>query len=338
MTAEAQLDRILHIIPRAAGHGGATYEELAAELGVDRDRIVDDLVRVRSREYYHPAETGTEIQVGMDGDRVTVFTTGPLQRPVRLTLREAAALHLGLRLLAAERDDPALLDAVADLGRRIAWAVPADLDSLIAGGPGACDTLRAALVDAARTRRTVVIRYLKPDAPGPETRTVDPWVVAHAAGRWYVVGRDHHRHEPRVFRVDRVLDVRRAGGESDAGGSDAGGPGRPGEADQPGQAPGSFTVPDDFDPADYLDQDQGQVYRADDDIEVTVRYGPRVARWLLERGEGEADDDGGVVVAHTVADPGWIVRHVLQYGPDAEVLAPAEVRAWVAEAVGRVER
>ena len=69
---------------------------------------------------------------------------------------------------------------------------------------------------------------------------------------------------------------------------------------------------------------------------MPVRYGPRIARWLLERGAGEADDDGSVVVTHEVADPRWLVRHVLQYGPDAEVLEREEVRGLVREGAERV--
>ncbi len=92
-----------------------------------------------------------------------------------------------------------------------------------------------------------------------------------------------------------------------------------------------FDPPADFDPTDYLDA--GRVYRAGDEVRVTVRYSPRIARWIIERGEGRVEDDGAVVVERLVSDPGWIVRHVLRYGPDAEVIAPDEVRGWVAAAL-----
>jgi predicted DNA-binding transcriptional regulator YafY len=36
-----------------------------------------------------------------------------------------------------------------------------------------------------------------------------------------------------------------------------------------------------------------------------------------------------VTIAHPLADTAWAVRHVLQYGPDAEVVEPEEVRALV---------
>ncbi|MFC1575522.1 WYL domain-containing protein [Gemmatimonadota bacterium] len=42
----------------------------------------------------------------------------------------------------------------------------------------------------------------------------------------------------------------------------------------------------------------------------------------------------GFTVTHRVADPHWIVRHVLQYGAEAEVLTPEEVRGWVRGVVG----
>ena len=39
-------------------------------------------------------------------------------------------------------------------------------------------------------------------------------------------------------------------------------------------------------------------------------------------------------MTYQVADPHWIVRHVLQYGAEAEVLEPEEVRGWVRGVVG----
>jgi predicted DNA-binding transcriptional regulator YafY len=36
--------------------------------------------------------------------------------------------------------------------------------------------------------------------------------------------------------------------------------------------------------------------------------------------------DGGVIVSYLVASPEWLVRHVLQYGPEAEVVGPPSYR------------
>ena len=44
-------------------------------------------------------------------------------------------------------------------------------------------------------------------------------------------------------------------------------------------------------------------------------------------------EDGTLTMEHPLADPHWVIRHVLQYGPDAEVLEPPAMRRAVAEAV-----
>ena len=64
---------------------------------------------------------------------------------------------------------------------------------------------------------------------------------------------------------------------------------------------------------------------------MTVRYSPRIARWIAEREEKPLDTDGSLTLEHPVADVHWAVRHVLQYGRDAEVLAPERVRTAVRE-------
>jgi hypothetical protein len=59
---------------------------------------------------------------------------------------------------------------------------------------------------------------------------------------------------------------------------------------------------------------------------LVIRYSPRIARWIAEREEGEAEPDGSFVVSHPLADDAWAVRHVLQYGPEALVLEPERLR------------
>jgi predicted DNA-binding transcriptional regulator YafY len=309
-TALDRMERILQILPHAAREGGIGYDELARIIGADRDQIERDLTEVTDREFYHDAGSVTDIQVALDADRVRVWTTGHLQRPLRLTLGEAAALDLGLRMIATERDDPKLHASMRSLLEQVARAVPDELLDRFAldGDPGSADTLRALIVDAARQRRRCRIRYLKPDARAPEDREVEPYTVAYAEGRWYVIGYCPERQGVRAFRTDRILEAALAGD--------------------------SFQPPDDFEPGDYVDQ--GRVYRAHEEVEVAVRYDGRVAPFLRERGHGEPLDDGGVLVRHRVADPGWLVRHVLQYGRDARVLEPADFVQLVRAAVARL--
>jgi predicted DNA-binding transcriptional regulator YafY len=309
-TALDRIQRILQLIPLAARDEGIGYDELADRLGIDRNDLERHLAELTDRTYYLDAGAVEDLQILLDDDRVRIWTAGPLRRPVRLAPGEAAALDLGLRILAAEREEPELVERMRGLMERVAWTVPDDvLDRFAADGdPDSGDALRALIVDAARRRRRVRLLYLKPDAEAPEERSVDPYTVAYAEGRWYVVGHCPERDDVRVFRMDRVLEA------------------TPGDA--------TFDPPADFDPADWITD--GRVYSPGQEIEVVVRYSGRVAPWLLERGEGEVQEDGGVVVRHRVSDIGWIVRHVLKYGRDARVVEPEVVRRAVVEAVGRV--
>lgn len=316
-TADRQLERILYLLPAAAREGGADLAELAGRLGVGPDRVLRDLEEVWSRVFYHPSGGADDIQIAVEADRVRVRAGDEFRRPPKLGLREALALHLGLRMVAAERAGLAeggvarerILALGRRLERRLATARTDDLRPRYRLDDGAeGDELRALLFEAARERRAVRIGYLKPDADEPEERVVEPWILAHAAGRWYALGRSEARDDVRAFRLDRIVAL---------------------EALEE-----RFRVPEAFDPEDYLEG--GRVYRAEEAIDVTVRYSERIARWMAERGWGEPADDGSLTRVHRVADPGWAVRHVLVYGPDAEVLGPPEIRALVDEVAGGI--
>ena len=69
------------------------------------------------------------------------------------------------------------------------------------------------LWDATRTRTPVRFGYRTLlGAPAPPTRHLQPWGVVSYRGRWYVVGHDTDRGEPRVFRLSRVQGEVRADG------------------------------------------------------------------------------------------------------------------------------
>lgn len=315
-TAIEQLDRLLYLIPAAAREGGCALDELATRLDTTPQEILDDLEAVTARAYYHPAAgTADDLQILVEGDRVGVWTTGEFRRPVRLGPLEALCLALGLRRLAAERGPEhraGLLEFATRLERAVATAPVEELLAAVgvappeAGGGGILGALREATSLGRRCR----IRYEKPGAE-PEWRTVRPYALVSAAAGWYLLAHCEERDAVRAFRVERVLEVE--------------------------LLPGTFDAPADFDPDAWIDAG-GRVYRGEteQEEEVRVRYSPRIAAWIREQGPVEEQPDGSVVVTHRVADPGWVVRHVLGYGAEAEVLSPPEARERVSAAVARM--
>ena len=95
----------------------------------------------------------------------------------------------------------------------------------------------------------------------------------------------------------------------------------------------NFSVPEDFDPALYVTD--GRVFRSDAEEAVLVHYSERVAPWIREHGPVEELENGRVSVSFATADPGWVVRHALHYGPEAEVVEPLAVREMVVGAAAR---
>lgn len=334
-TARDRLERILYLLPAAATEKGAPLDELCEDLGVSRDVLLGDLEELTARAYYHPAGGGDDLQVFLEPDRVRVWTTGEFRRPPKLAPREALALGLGLRVLAAEaggdgRDE--LLALARRLEAELAAAPPEELlprfaieDAPVEPSPDPARpeptdvdrhrvpdaaVLRGRLVEAAREGRRCGFRYLKPDADAPEVRRLEPYAVVEASGRWYAVGRDPDRDAMRAFRLDRMLDTE--------------------------------VLETPFEPAPDFELDRflsgGRVFWSSAATEARVRYSPAIARWILERGVGAERADGSAVATHRVADPTWAVRHVLQYGGDAELLGPGDLRRRVAAAARDVVR
>jgi predicted DNA-binding transcriptional regulator YafY len=261
--------------------------------------VSQDITDVTQRCFYHPAGSGDDLQIELTSDRVSVWTKGDFQRPVTLSLPEAVCLGLALRgeggeggWALLEKVEGALSSVTPD--QLLQQIEASDLRPEDSG-------IRATVAEALTEGVSCRIRYLKPGDEAPVARTVRPYALAHAEGSWYLLAYCEVSEEVRIFRIDRILEAAPTG------------------------LP--IQVPDDFDGGEYLDG--SRVYRGGNETTVRVKYSPRIARWISEREGLKPSRDGSLTVTHQVADPHWIVRHVLQYGPDAEVLEPDEVRGWV---------
>jgi proteasome accessory factor B/proteasome accessory factor C len=310
-----RLARLFHVIAKASRPEGASLAELARELGVDSDSIVADLREIQERDLYHPSGSGADFQISIEPRRVRVWTKHDLARPLKLTPLEALALWLGLEIVrvsseyGTEQDASALRDR---LRRHLAAQPDIERDAPIATpslteDPG---DIRRSLEAAVAGCRVCRLRYLKATADRPEERSVRPYGLVHAEGEWYLLGHSEEAGVVRAFRLDRVLAVE-VGEER-------------------------FVRPPDFDPAQALDVPSGRVLDASAHQEARVRYSARIARWIAERDAGDWLEDGSFAVRHEVADPEWLVRHVLQYAGEAEVVEPPALRALVASAARRI--
>lgn len=307
MTAAHQLRRLLTLLPRFAESPQQSLSALATELRVPRAQLVADLALLAGRADETADDDG--VMVLIEGDSVVV-RTDHFHRPMRLTAAELCALELGLGILARESPGdagPRIAELLTKLRRAIA-DLPRDqvyrgLREGALAGDGAGEVL-GALREALRRGRKLAIDYHGPHDVAPAERVVQPWALLFSRGAWYLVGWCERSDAQRVFRSDRI--TRAVVLEA---------PARP---------------PADFVPEDVL-VDGRPWCGPTTTSRCVVRYGPAIARWIAERDGGMMNTDGSVTRSLPLADREWAIRHVLQYGPDAEVIEPVELREAVAE-------
>ncbi len=306
-TAATQLRRLLAVIPALADGEEHSLADIAARVNVAPGTLLRDLQSLAVR-FDEPGGFVEGLQLYIEADRVSAVTNHFL-RPMRLTLQELHALDLGLSMLRLERpphEHGTIERARERLRKAMVHIPPGDLrDGVrVAELPvqGHEDHL-SALREALRARHKVELTYRRASSPESSTRTICPYAFVVASGTWYLIAYCETARSVRVFRLDRIMEVR--------------------PLDNPYEVPETFTV------SQYLSE--GRVFHHPEPRRMRVRYSPAIARWIAERERVEPDSDGSVTIDHPLADEDWGVRHVLQYGAEAEVLEPAELRRLVGE-------
>jgi proteasome accessory factor C len=302
MTASDQLRRILHLIPTLADGETHPISEVALNAGVDRASLLKDIESITER-FEVPGGFVEGLQVFLDADTISVVPNHFL-RPMRLTKGELCALELGLAMLRAERppeEHIAIETARVRLESVIAKLpdeeIASDLRQATLSAAGDLEHLRR-LREAFRQRRRVRLRYRKAADHEAAVRIICPYGIVFSSGMWYAVAHCDGADEVRIFRLDRIENVE--------------------------QLETKFAVPKENVVESILRE--GKAFQALAAGTLRVRYSPRIARWIAEREGKPLDQDGSLTMEHPLADTDWAVRHLLQYGPEVDVLDPPEIR------------
>lgn len=310
-TAAAQLRRILNLMPEVADGDPHPIDDVAARLGVSRDVLFSDLVAITKR-FDEPGAFVEGVSVEWENDSLSVVTPH-FRRPMRLTMRELCALELGLSILRREwpMEERAAIDRALERLRGVITKLPTNelLDGVFtadAHSPG--DEHLPVIRQAITAHRKLRLAYRSGASAETRERTIEPYRLVFASGMWYLVARADGTDDVRFFRLDRVESLVLTD-----------------ERFEPSAAPSDDGV-----------ASEGRMFSAEASEVMIVRYSPRIARWIAEREDGVYGADGSFVVRHPLADLNWGARHVLQYGTDAEALAPPELRVAIAEALGRM--
>jgi proteasome accessory factor C len=295
-----RLRRILAVIPYLLHHGPTPVRELAARFEMPVARMRKDIWLAGCCEI-GPGNTPIELYIDDDDDVVHLWLDEHhTARMLDLTPEESVAVVAAGRALLAlpGGEDEHLAAAVDKLEARVRTrGVVVDLASA-----AFVPDLRTAVAE----RRVVELVYYSQGRDELTERLVEPVEVKSVDGTWYLAAWCRRAGGPRLFRVDRIRDLRLLA-ESFAP--------RP---DVPGVDRTFAALPD--------------------DPRVTFALGPQ-AGWVLEQYPHEEVvdlGDGWVRATLAISGRAWFERLVLRLGPTGHVVAPDEWVAIAREAARRV--
>jgi predicted DNA-binding transcriptional regulator YafY len=286
--------RLLLLVPFVLARQGVPVKEVCERFGITKAQLVADLnlLFVCGLPGYGP---GDLIDAYVDGEGVWIRMAEYFHRPLRLTPAEGLLLYAGARALASTGvADDALGRAIDRLGEALG---PNVLDAVSVGLEEAVglETIREALL---RGRRVHIV-YQARSTEQTTQRSVDPWAVFLASGRWYLAGWCHRVDDERVFRVDRMKSVELLDEEAHA--------------------------PEDVDLSRFasLRIDSG----GDGVQEVVLEVAPE-AGWVVEHyqiASKEQLGDGWVRIRLNAGGTAWIERLLLSLGTRARIVEPADL-------------
>lgn len=152
---------------------------------------------------------------------------------------------------------------------------------------------------AVRDHRPVMFHYRKPSSAHTELRRLEPWSVLSWQGKWYVVGHDRDRGEPRLFRLSRI-----GGAIASAG------------------PPGAYAVP----PSEEIRTAARNLAPSGERRMARIRVREGAAYGLRRRARtAHPAGPGWILLQIAFVDAQSLAEEVAGYGADAVVEAPDEV-------------
>jgi proteasome accessory factor C len=298
VTSQAQVRRLLSLVPYLREHDGAVLTEVAQTFGISESTLREDL-NVLWMCGLPGLAPGDLIDIDMDaveGEGVIHLSNADyLPRPLRLSADEALALVLGLRTL-REIAGPGERDAVDRTLKKLG-AAAGDLsvaDQATVRVTAAREGIQARVTDGLQRQKRLDLTYDVASRAETTRRMVDPLRVFVLEGYGYLEAWCYLAQALRTFRLDRIAAVE---------------------------------VTDvDVEPHDVelRDLTSGWFERLRDSPLVTLELQPWAA-WVAEYYPTETvsrTDDGRLVVALRVTDPAWLRGLLLRLCGGARVLAP----------------
>ena len=320
-TKISKVERLMNlVIALLSTRGYLTAERIRANVAGYGDQSDEAFSRMFERDKSELRDLGIPLETG----RVSAFepTEGYRIKPdayalpdIGLTPDEAAAVAVATTLWESPERITATQSALLKLRAAGVDVNPGDGVAITTGaGPAGLrgsEEVLGILFSAIDSRQVVQFRHRPTMVEAYTVRTVEPWGVVTARGRWYIAGHDRDRGATRIFRLSRITDVKAIGPQGD------------------------FTRPDGVDLRAIVEESIGaaaggqagvlaRVWVADGHATALRRAGRAVARRTLAGRDGD-------VIELDVGGVDELARAIAGYGRDALVLEPDSLRADVVQ-------
>jgi predicted DNA-binding transcriptional regulator YafY len=310
----ARVPRLIRLITEIKTNPCQTPEQLYRTLGISRSRYFQDKALLE-RAF------GFKVQFNR-AKRSYEILEDPYLPIVDLKLSEAFALILAVRQLSASGDYILTYEAIEGIKKIVASAQPElrsflqnVLDETVLRQGFGCDaSILESLRQACTDHHHVIITYEHYDQEALRRHEIDPYQLFFRRRALYLDAYDKGARALRVFRVNRVKKVELTGVR--------------------GVMVTDYSFARRF-------QDSFSTFVGEGTTTVKVRFTKRIAPYIRESlwhwsQRLTSLPDGGLLYEVQVSYPKEVVWWAMSWGSEAEVLEPAELRAYVAEEVGKL--
>lgn len=168
-----------------------------------------------------------------------------------------------------------------------------------------------AIENAISRHHQLIINYRSQKSNQVKSYIIEPYAMVFRRHSWYLLAKSIEHSKVVQFKLLRLREATDTGVE--------------------------FELPKDFSVDDYFHL-SWEAWAGGKPVNVRVRFSPKVAAMVAEAKRHPTQQihpqiDGGIIFEATVAGIEEIAIWVMGYGKDAEVLEPAEMRAYVREHV-----
>jgi|688.fasta_scaffold136713_2 predicted DNA-binding transcriptional regulator YafY len=262
-------------------------------------------------------------EIDFDHVKNGYFNSNPQKRlpAFELSSGEVFALTLGKELLSqyiGTSFEPTLRSALEKISERLPDKVqvdPADVQAIIRFRGSAIIPISGKLFTeinkACDARKQIEFTYFAASKGETTSRLVDPQVLLHDRGAWYLVAYCHSRKALRMFALHRIRDYK--------------------------------ILDATFDPIPREEINKWmdaafQLEHGEKEHNITVQFAPQASRYIRERiwhpQQALVDaPDGSCTLTFPASSLDEVLRWVCQYGADALVLEPPELRDMVKQSL-----